>query len=161
MFMGSLRSSPGGSRAGDEDEEEEEEALTLGELGSGVPGVCWTSLSASFSSLPPFPDEPSLDGASCHSSGAERAEETVASRLARRGVRRILPLSEDMALTLALRPLSPLPCLKQGRRCYSQATLAAQTQKGIPHACPIHRNVRPEEAVVCVMFQGLKNPPKN
>lgn len=159
MFMGSLRSSPGGSRAGDEDEEEEEEALTLGELGGGVPGVCWTSLSTSFSSLPLLSDEPSLEGASCHSSGAERAEETVASRLARRGVSRILPLSEDMALTLALRPLSPLPCLKQGRRC-SQATLAAQTQKGIPHAHPIHRNVRPEEAVVCVTFQGpLTNGP--
>lgn len=39
MFMGSLRSSPAGSRAGDDDEEEEEEALMLGELGGGVHGV--------------------------------------------------------------------------------------------------------------------------
>lgn len=40
MFMSSLRSSPGGSRAGDDDEEDEEEVLTLGELGGGVQGVC-------------------------------------------------------------------------------------------------------------------------
>lgn len=40
MFMGSLRSSPGGSRAGDDDEEDDEEALTLGELGGGVHGMC-------------------------------------------------------------------------------------------------------------------------
>lgn len=39
MFMGSLRSSPAGSRAGDDDEEEDEEALMLGELGGGVHGV--------------------------------------------------------------------------------------------------------------------------
>lgn len=114
MFMGSLRSSPDGSRAGDDDEEDDEEALMLGELGGGVHGVCRTSLSTFFSSLPAFPDERSLDGESCDSSGAERAEETAASRLARRGVRRILPLSEGGAL----RPLSPLPCLKQTRHCY-------------------------------------------
>lgn len=115
MFMGSLRSSPGGSRAGDEEEEEEEEALTLGELGGGVHGAGCTSLSTSFSSTPPsppLPDELSLDG---ESSGAERAEETVASRRARRGVRSILPLSEDMAL----RPLRPLPCLKATQRLLS------------------------------------------
>lgn len=39
MFMGSLRSSPAGSRAGDEDEEEDEEALMLVELGDGGHGV--------------------------------------------------------------------------------------------------------------------------
>lgn len=39
MFMGSLRSSPAGSRAGDDDEEEDEEALMLGELGGGVHAV--------------------------------------------------------------------------------------------------------------------------
>lgn len=39
MFIGSLRSSPAGSRAGDDDEEEDEEALMLGELGGGVHGV--------------------------------------------------------------------------------------------------------------------------
>lgn len=39
MFIGSLRSSPAGSRAGDDDEEEDEEALMLGELGGGVDGV--------------------------------------------------------------------------------------------------------------------------
>lgn len=85
----------------------------LGELGGGVHGVWGTSLSTSFSSLPPSPAKYSLDWESCDSSGAERLEETVASRLARRGVRRILLLSEDMALRLAWRPLSPLPCLKK------------------------------------------------
>lgn len=39
MFMGSLRSSPAGSKAGDDDEEEDEEALMLGELGGGVHSV--------------------------------------------------------------------------------------------------------------------------
>lgn len=126
MFMGSLRSSPGGSRAGDEDEEDEEEALMLGELGGGVHGAGCTSLSTSFSSTPPappLPDELSLDGEYCDSSGAERAEETVASRRARRGVRSILPLSEDMAL----RPLRPLPCLKQTGQLLSR-------WKAPPHA---------------------------
>lgn len=117
--MGSLRSSLGGSRAGDEDEEDEEEALMLGEVGGGVHGAGCTSLSTSFSSTPPsppLPDELSLDGEYCDSSGAERAEETVASRRARRGVRSILPLSEDMAL----RPLRPLPCLKQTEQLLSR-----------------------------------------
>lgn len=36
MFMGSLRSSPRGSRAGDEEEDEVEEALVLGEEVGGA-----------------------------------------------------------------------------------------------------------------------------
>lgn len=88
----------------------------LGELGGGVHGAWWTSLSTSFSSLPPSPGELSLDAESWDSSGAERLEEAAASRLARRGVRRILLLSEDVALRLALRPLSPLPCLEGTKR---------------------------------------------
>lgn len=35
MFMGSLRSSPRGSRAGDEEDDEDEEALKLGEQVGG------------------------------------------------------------------------------------------------------------------------------
>lgn len=38
MFMGSLRSSPAGSRAGDDDDEDDEEALMLGERVGGVDG---------------------------------------------------------------------------------------------------------------------------
>lgn len=122
MFKGSLRSSPAGSRAGDDDDDEEEEALMLGERVGGVhgSGLCsdgtWRpSLSPSFSSFTPFPDKGSLDGDSeglRESPGVEFVEATAASRLARRGVRRTLLLSEDMALRLALRPLNPLPCLE-------------------------------------------------
>ncbi len=114
MFRGSLRSSPAGSRAGDDDDEDDEEALILGERVGGVP-----SLSPSFCSLLPSPDKGSLDGDSeglRDSAGVDAVEETAASRLARRGVRRTLLLSEDMALRLALRPLSPLPCLKEKQR---------------------------------------------
>ena len=122
MFMGSLRSSPAGSRAGDDDDDDDEEALMLGERVGGVQGGrLWSdgnrrpSLSPSFSSLPRSPDKGSLDGDSeglRDSAGVEVVEATAASRLARRGVRRTLLLSEDMALRLALRPLSPLPCLE-------------------------------------------------
>lgn len=125
MFMGSLRSSPAGSRAGDDDDDDDEEALMLGERVGGVLGgrLCsdgtWRpSLSPSFTSLPPCPDKGSLDGDSeglRDSPGVEVVEATAASLLARRGVRRTLLLSEDMALRLALRPLSPLPCLKKNR----------------------------------------------
>lgn len=38
MFMGSLRSSPAGSRASDDDDDDEEEALMLGEQVGGVQG---------------------------------------------------------------------------------------------------------------------------
>lgn len=38
MFMGSLRSSPAGSRAGDDDDDDDEEALMLGEQVGGVQG---------------------------------------------------------------------------------------------------------------------------
>lgn len=38
MFMGSLRSSPAGSRAGDDEDEDDEEALMLGERVGGVDG---------------------------------------------------------------------------------------------------------------------------
>lgn len=38
MFMGSLRSSPAGSMAGDEDDDDDEEALMLGERVGGVLG---------------------------------------------------------------------------------------------------------------------------
>lgn len=123
MFMGSLRSSPTGSSAGDDDDDDDEEALMLGERVGGVQGsrVCsdrpWgPSLSPSFSSPRISPDRGSLDGDSeglRDSPDVEVAETTAASRLARRGVRRTLLLSEDMALILALRPLSPLPCLEE------------------------------------------------
>ena len=122
MFMGSLRSSPAGSRAGDDDDDDDEEALMLGERVGGVQGVrvcsdgSWRpSLLSSFSSFPPSPDRGSLDGDSeglRDSPGVEVVEATAARRLARRGVRRTLLLSVDMALRLALRPLSPLPCLE-------------------------------------------------
>lgn len=39
MFMGSLRSSPAGSMAGDDDDDEDEEALILGERVGGVQAV--------------------------------------------------------------------------------------------------------------------------
>lgn len=124
MFMGSLRSSPAGSMAGDDDDDDDEEALILGDRVGGVQGgrLCsdgtWrpSTVSPSFSSPPPPPDRGSLDGDSeglRDSTGVEVVEETAASRLARRGVRRTLLLSEDMALRLALRPLSPLPCLEE------------------------------------------------
>lgn len=38
MFIGSLRSSPAGSRAGEEEDDDDEEALMLGEPIWGVPG---------------------------------------------------------------------------------------------------------------------------
>lgn len=79
-------------------------------------GTWGASLSLSFSSFPPTPDKGSLDGDSeglRDTPGVEFVEVTAAIRLARRGVRRILLLSEDMALILALRPLSPLPCLEK------------------------------------------------
>lgn len=122
MFMGSLRSSPTGSRAGDDEDDEDEEALMLGERVGGVQGsrLCsdgsWgLSLPLSFSSPGPSPERGSLDGDSeglRDSPDVEVVEATAASRLERRGVRRTLLLSEDMALRLALRPLSPLPCLE-------------------------------------------------
>ena len=123
MFMGSLRSSPAGSRAGDDDDDDDEEALILGDRVGGVQvgrpcsGGTWgLSLSPSFSASTLPADRGSLDG---DSEGLrefpddELVEAIVASRLARRGVRRTLLLSEDMALRLALRPLSPLPCLEE------------------------------------------------
>ncbi len=116
MFMGSLRSSPAGSRAGDEDDDDDEEALMLGERVGGVQGVRLCSDGTSRPSLPRSPDKGSLDGDSeglRDSPVVEVGEATAASRLARRGVRRTLLLSEDMALRLALRPLSPLPCLEE------------------------------------------------
>lgn len=131
--MGSLRSSPTGSRAGDDDDDDDEEALMLGERVGGVQGgrLCsdgtWRpslspSLSPSFSSLLSSPDRGSLDG-DCEglrdSPGVKVVEATAASRLARRGVRRTLLLSEDMALRLALRALSPLPCLEEKQREFS------------------------------------------
>lgn len=79
-------------------------------------GTWGTSLSLSFSSFPPRPNKGSLDGESeglRDTPGVEFVEVTAAIRLARRGVRRILLLSEDMAFILALRPLSPLPCLEK------------------------------------------------
>lgn len=39
MFMGSLRSSPGGSKAGEDEDDDDEEALMLGERVEGVQGV--------------------------------------------------------------------------------------------------------------------------
>lgn len=57
------------------------------------------------------------------SPGEVVVEVTVASRLDKRGVRRTLLLSDDMALRLALRPRSPLPCLektKQKTICLNQ-----------------------------------------
>lgn len=50
----------------------------------------------------------------------------MANRLARRGVRRIRLLSDDMALRLALRPLSPLPCLK-GTKSSSEDNINRRT----------------------------------
>lgn len=38
MFMGSLRSSPAGSWAGEDEDDDDEEALMLGEPVGGVPG---------------------------------------------------------------------------------------------------------------------------
>lgn len=79
-------------------------------------GTWGASLSLSLSSFSPTPDKGSLDGDSeglRDTPGVEFAEVTAAILLARRGVRRILLLSEDMALILALRPLSPLPCLEK------------------------------------------------
>lgn len=126
MFKGSLRSSLAGSRAGEDDEDDDEEALMLGERVGGVQGsmLCsdgtlGASLSPSFSSLPPSLDKGSFDGDSEElrdSAGVEVVEATAASLLARRGVRRTLLLSEDMALRLALRPLSPRPCLRGKQR---------------------------------------------
>lgn len=116
MFMGSLRSSPAGSRAGDDDDDDDEEALMLGERVGGVQGGRLCSDGTWRPSLPPSPDKGSLDGDSeglRDSPVVEVVEATAASRLARRGVRRTLLLSEDMALRLALRPLSPLPCLEE------------------------------------------------
>lgn len=123
MFRGSLRSSPGGSWAGDDDDDDEEEALMLGERVGGVQvgrlvsdGTIRPSLSPSLYSLLPSPERGSLDGDSeglRDSLGVEVVEATLANLLARRGVRRTLLLSEDMALRLALRPLSPLPCLRK------------------------------------------------
>lgn len=123
MFIGSLRSSPAGSRAGDDDDDDDEEALMLGERVGGVQGVrdcsdgTWgPSLLPTFSSPRPSPERGCLDGDSeglRDSPDTEVVEATAASRLARRGVRRTLLLSEDMALRLALRPLSPLPCLEE------------------------------------------------
>ncbi|TNN45320.1 hypothetical protein EYF80_044461 [Liparis tanakae] len=43
--------------------------------------------------------------------GLKLAAATAARRRARRGVRKTLLLSADMALRLALRPRSPRPCL--------------------------------------------------
>lgn len=119
--MGSRRSSPAGSRAGDDDDDDDEEALMLGERVGGVLGgglcsddACRPSLSSFLSSTLPSPDKGSLDG-DCEGlrdpPGVKFAETTAASRLARRGVRKTLLVSEDMALRLALRPRSPLPCL--------------------------------------------------
>lgn len=123
MFMGSLRSSPTGSRAGEDDDDDDEEALMLGERAGGVHGNRFCSddtgrpsLSPSFSSFTPSPDKGSMDRDSeglRESPGVEFDEAIAASRLARRGVRRTLLLSEDMALRLAQRPLSPLPCLEE------------------------------------------------
>lgn len=124
MFMGSLRSSLAGSKAGDDEDDDDEEALILGDRVGGVhagrlcSGGNWgPSLSLSFSCPSTFPtDRGSLDGDSEElrdSRGDEVVEATAASRLARRGVRRTLLLSEDMALRHALRPLSPLPCLEE------------------------------------------------
>lgn len=121
MFIGSLRSSPAGSRAGDDDDDDDEEALILGERVGGVQtgrpfsdGTWRPSLSPSFSSSPPSLHRCSLDGDAeglRDSPGVKVVEATAASRLARRGVRRTLLLSEDMALRLAVTLLSPLPCL--------------------------------------------------
>ena len=117
MFIGSLRSSLAGSSAGDDDDDDDEEALILGERVGGVQarGFCsdgtWRP---SFSSPPPSLHRSSLDGDSeglLDSPEFEVADATAASRLARRGVRRTLLLSKDMALRLAATPLSPLPCL--------------------------------------------------
>lgn len=116
MFMGSLRSSPDGSRAGDDEDDDDEEALTVGERVGGVHSTWPASLSPSRFSFPASLDKGSLDGDSeglRDSPGEELVDATVASRLARRGVRKTLLLSEDMALGLALRPLSPLPCLEE------------------------------------------------
>lgn len=52
------------------------------------------------------------------SDGVELVEAMLARRLASRGVRRTLLLSEDMALKLAARPLSPLPCLPEEKLIY-------------------------------------------
>lgn len=127
MFMGSLRNSPAGSRAGEDEDEDDEEALMLGERVGGVPGswLCsediWRpSLSLCFfffcCCCPPSPHKGSLDGDDeglLKSTEVELAEAMLASRLARRGVRRTLLLSEDMALKLAVRPRNPLPCLQE------------------------------------------------
>lgn len=125
MFIGSLRNSPAGSRAGDDDDDDDEEALMLGERVGGVQGsrVCsfgtWgLSLFPSFSAPRLSPERGTLDGDSeglGDSPDIEVVEVTAASLLARRGVRRTLLLSEDMALRLAVRPLSPLPCLEKER----------------------------------------------
>lgn len=116
MFMGSLRSSPAGSMAGDEDDDDDEEALMLGERVGGVLGGRLCSDGTSFSTLRLPPCKGSLDGDSegvNDSPGVEVVEATAASRLARRGVRRTLLLSVHMALRLELRPLRPLPCLEE------------------------------------------------
>lgn len=125
MFMGSLRNSPAGSRAGEDEDDDDEEALMLGERVGGVPGswlcsedVCRPSLSLCFfvCCCPLSPDRGSLDGDDeglLRSTEVELAEAMLASRLARRGVRKTLLLSEDMALKLAVRPLNPLPCLQE------------------------------------------------
>lgn len=117
MFMGSLRNSPAGSRAGEDEDDDDEEALMLGERVGGVPGS-WPSLSLCFffCCCPLSPDRGSLDGDDeglLRSTEVELAEAMLASRLARRGVRKTLLLSEDMALKLAVRPLNPLPCLQE------------------------------------------------
>lgn len=43
MFMGSLRNSPAGSRAGEDEDDDDEEALMLGERVGGVPGSWFCS----------------------------------------------------------------------------------------------------------------------
>lgn len=134
MFMGSLRSSPCGSRAGDDEDEEDEEALMLGDRVGGVPGgrACsnGASLHTSLSSPSPSPDSGSLDGDAeglRDPPGEEVGEAAATSRLERRGVRRTLLLSEDTALRLALMLRRPRPCLQDGEQGTGTAALHYNT----------------------------------
>lgn len=124
MFMGSLPSAPTGSGAVDDDDDDDDEALILGECVGSVHGGRFCSgatlrplMCPSLFLLLPASGEGSLHRdweELCDPRGVEVAGgETVASLLVRRGVRRMLLLSEDMALRLALSPRIPLPCLEE------------------------------------------------
>ena len=124
MFSGSLRSSPTGSRAGDEEDDDDEEALMLGERVGGVwgPGLRWEAGGAPWGASLRGPSPPDAGGGSLDgdweglrdSPELAVAAATAARRRARRGVSSTRLSSADRALRPAARPLRPRPCLGGG-----------------------------------------------